>query len=62
MNRFFKRLVEGVDPIVPTSEVEQLQELLTNKGAVVSLHWESNGHSISSTEIEAAKMWLATNN
>lgn len=50
------------DPIVAISEVEQLQELLSDKGAIVSLHWESNGHSISSTEIEAAKTWLGNNN
>lgn len=50
------------DPLVPVDEVEELQELLTGKGAVVSLHWENNGHNISSTEIEAAKVWLADNN
>lgn len=46
------------DPLVANSEVEELQELLTKKKALITLHWESNGHSISLTEIEAAKLWL----
>ena len=47
------------DPLVANSEVEELQDLLTTKQALITLHWESNGHSISSTEIAAAKRWLS---
>jgi phospholipase/carboxylesterase len=45
------------DPICPMKESEDLAELLTDAGAVTTLQWEANGHSLTRTEIEAAAKW-----
>ncbi len=45
------------DPICPIQESRDLSELLGDAGAEVTLHWEMNGHSLSRTEIVAAKKW-----
>ncbi|MFD1205976.1 alpha/beta hydrolase [Sporosarcina contaminans] len=49
------------DPICPVSETEELQELLVSSGANADVHWELNGHSLSRTEVEAAKDWYEGN-
>lgn len=45
------------DPICPPQETNELNELLTGAGASVELLWESYGHQLSRSEIEAAKAW-----
>lgn len=47
------------DPLVPVAEAKELQQMLTDRLATVTIHWEQQGHAISSTEIEAARKWLA---
>ena len=47
------------DPIVPTTQVERLAELLRGAGADVTVHWEDGGHGITQTEVEAARRWIA---
>lgn len=48
------------DPIAPIAETERLAELLRSSGADVTLHWQSGGHSLTQSEAEAARQWLAT--
>ncbi|WP_153732716.1 alpha/beta hydrolase [Sporosarcina obsidiansis] len=48
------------DPLVSNQEVEELYGMLVEKGALTTLQWEVNGHSISLSEIEAARDWLLT--
>lgn len=45
------------DPICPASETEDLTQLLEGAGAAVSIHWETNGHMLSGTEVQAAAKW-----
>ncbi|MDC0703356.1 MULTISPECIES: alpha/beta hydrolase [Priestia] len=45
------------DPICPASETEELSALLEKAGADVQVHWESFGHQLTRTEIEAAEKW-----
>lgn len=47
------------DPIASVEEVERLAELLRWAGADVTLHWEDGGHSVTQTEVDAARAWLA---
>ena len=47
------------DPICPAAESEELEKTLANAGAAVAVHWESNGHSLSRTEVEAAGRWYS---
>ena len=47
-----------VDPLVPVSQVERLASLYEAANAEVTLHWESGGHQITMTEVEAARTWL----
>ncbi|GEN87868.1 alpha/beta hydrolase [Oceanobacillus sp. FSL W8-0428] len=47
------------DPMCPPEEAEELQQLLTNGGADVDLHWESNGHQLTMNEVKAAASWYA---
>jgi predicted esterase len=46
------------DPIAPPAESERLAALLRRAGAVVTLHWEASGHSITDDEVTAARVWL----
>lgn len=48
------------DPIVATSESENLTKALESAGATVTLHWENYGHSLSMPELQAAKGWYAS--
>ncbi|MBD8067775.1 alpha/beta hydrolase [Bacillus sp. PS06] len=45
------------DPLCLPEESTELQSLLEQAGAKVQLHWESNGHSLTRTEVEAAANW-----
>ncbi|MFD1065076.1 alpha/beta hydrolase [Oceanobacillus locisalsi] len=47
------------DPMCPPEEAKELQQLLTNAGAAVDIHWESNGHQLTMTEVKAAANWYA---
>ncbi|MFC4322092.1 alpha/beta hydrolase [Litchfieldia salsa] len=45
------------DPLCLPEESNELQLLLEQAGALVELHWENNGHSLTQTEVEAASKW-----
>lgn len=45
------------DPICAPEESEELQALLKNAGARVTMHWENNGHQLTPTEVHAAAQW-----
>ncbi|WP_040983295.1 alpha/beta hydrolase [Oceanobacillus jeddahense] len=47
------------DPMCSPEEAEELQRLLTNAGATVDIHWESNGHQLTISEVKAAASWYA---
>jgi len=49
------------DPICLPEQSIELEELLHNANANVTLHWENNGHRLVETEVEAAKEWLNNN-
>ena len=49
------------DPIVPSAEAEELDQILRKKDAIVTLHWEEGGHGVSYNEIETSKKWLDSN-
>ncbi len=46
------------DRMVPGEESERLSGLLRDAGADVHLHWEEGGHSLSLSELRAAREWL----
>lgn len=48
------------DPICAPSESEELKTSLQAAGSLVTLHWEDYGHSLSMSELQAAKGWYAT--
>lgn len=45
------------DPISPVREAEELQEMLNAANASVAVHWENNGHQLTGSEVEAARLW-----
>lgn len=47
------------DPMCPPQESEDLEGLLKDAGAEVTMHWERNGHQLTQTEVEAAKGWYS---
>lgn len=47
------------DPICPSEESTELENLLSEAGAEVTLHWENHGHQLTSTEVQAASEWFA---
>lgn len=49
------------DPMCPARESEELDSLLSNAGADVSVHWENNGHQLTNTELQAAATWYQAN-
>ncbi|SEN66969.1 phospholipase/carboxylesterase [Amphibacillus marinus] len=49
------------DPLCAPEETTELEGLLTSQEAVVTVHWEENGHQLSHTELNAAKDWYTTN-
>ncbi len=48
-----------LDPLVPIEQVEQLEQLLTNAGATVTMHLENVGHQVTDREIWAAREWAS---
>jgi glyoxalase family protein len=47
------------DPIVPAQQAERLAELFRNAGATTTLHWEPGGHTVTESEVQAARTWIA---
>ena len=45
------------DPICSPEESTELEKLLSNAGANVTVHWENNGHSLTGSEVAAAAGW-----
>lgn len=45
------------DPICPPRESEELQQALEKANASVTMHWESYGHQLTRSEVEAANQW-----
>jgi phospholipase/carboxylesterase len=45
------------DPLCPQQESIDLQQLLEDASASVSVHWEKGGHQLTMSEVEAAKQW-----
>ncbi|MDL4842236.1 alpha/beta hydrolase [Aquibacillus rhizosphaerae] len=45
------------DPLCTEQESIDLKELLEKNGANVGIHWENNGHQLTRTEVDAAKVW-----
>ncbi len=46
------------DPICSPQETEELSGLLKQAGASVTVHWESFGHQLTSSEVNAAAVWF----
>ena len=49
------------DPICPATESEELEKTLKAAGAETSILWETNGHSLTGSEIAAASEWFTSN-
>ena len=45
------------DPICPPEETNELEKIFTQRGAQVMVHWENNGHTLTESELEAAREW-----
>jgi len=45
------------DPICLQQETLELQKMLMDAGASVTIHWENDGHQLTITEVEKAKEW-----
>ncbi|BBI36328.1 alpha/beta hydrolase [Cohnella abietis] len=45
------------DPICLPQETEELNALLKDAGASVTVHWEKFGHRLTSSEVNAAAIW-----
>ena len=48
------------DPICPSKESEELYALLEKAHAKVDIHWESNQHQLTYSEVAAAAKWYQT--
>ncbi|MFG0216997.1 alpha/beta hydrolase [Brevibacillus porteri] len=46
------------DPICTAQETEELNRLLTEAGADVTVHWDSYGHQLTVKEVEASAAWF----
>jgi phospholipase/carboxylesterase len=46
------------DQMCPASETEELEKLLGEAGASVSVHWEHYGHQLTASEVDAAAVWF----
>ncbi|WP_036823611.1 alpha/beta hydrolase [Pontibacillus yanchengensis] len=45
------------DPICSPEETKELNSILIEQGANVTLHWESSGHQLTKPEIDQARDW-----
>lgn len=48
-----------MDPIVPTTSVEQLAEMFRSANAEVTLKWQLAGHNLVPSEVREASEWFA---
>lgn len=46
------------DPICSARETEELEGLLSEAGASVTVHWERYGHQLTPMEVDAAAAWF----
>ncbi|MDA4112317.1 MAG: alpha/beta hydrolase [Thaumarchaeota archaeon] len=46
------------DTLIPQPKTRELAELFEKLGASVSMNWEGSNHSLTSNEIEKARIWL----
>ncbi len=49
----------NMDPLVPVSQIQQLNAIFADSGASVTLHQEDVGHTITDREVLAAKAWAS---
>lgn len=49
------------DPMCSPQEATDLQAMLSQQGADVTLEWEQNGHQLTMTEVQKAKAWYEQN-
>lgn len=49
----------GLDPIVPSGQVEELAAIFESGGADVAISWRQGGHELADDDIHAAKTWLS---
>ena len=49
------------DPMCSPQEATDLQAMLSQKGAEVTLEWETNGHQLTMNEVQKAKTWYEQN-
>ncbi|WP_074598215.1 alpha/beta hydrolase [Sediminibacillus halophilus] len=47
------------DPLINSKETEELEQLLANAGAQVTVYWENMGHQLSQGEVLQAKSWYS---
>lgn len=47
------------DPLIASSETQELEAMFQQAGAGVTTHWGNHGHRLSVAEAEAARDWLA---
>ncbi|WP_236810168.1 alpha/beta hydrolase [Bacillus altitudinis] len=45
------------DPMCRPEESQELEQLLQEAGASVTLHWENRGHQLTREEVDAAALW-----
>ncbi|MEK3863401.1 alpha/beta hydrolase [Paenibacillus sp. FSL H7-0716] len=46
------------DPLIASTETQELEGILQKAGAEVTTHWGNQGHRLSMAEADAAKVWL----
>ncbi|MGB8000510.1 MAG: alpha/beta hydrolase [Anaerobacillus sp.] len=49
------------DPICSPEETRELEQLFTNAGANVTVHWERSGHQLTRDEVDKAAEWFKKN-
>lgn len=49
------------DPMCSPQEATDLQAMLSQQGAIVTLEWEQNGHQLTMNEVQKAKTWYEQN-
>lgn len=50
------------DPLITAQQTEALATLLGQSGADVTMHWEPGGHQLTAAEVEAAAIWMRSQN
>lgn len=48
------------DQMIPASQTEALQQVLSSAGADVTMYWSPGGHELSHPEVDAAHGWTAS--